>query len=86
MNIDFSTLARQAWDQLVAWVIGHGLTVVLILIAALIVMRLSRVVGGRIVAAASDQDETTNTVCVQVKGQNDNWGMHMQGEVRVQLP
>lgn len=34
----------------------------------------------------SAKDESTNTVSVQVKGQNDNWGMHMQGEVRVKLP
>ena len=61
MNSDVPTLARQIWEQLLAWLIGHGLTVVLILILALVVLRLSRVVGARIVAAASDHDETTST-------------------------
>jgi small conductance mechanosensitive channel len=61
MDFDLSALSARLWSSCLSWILNHGLTVLLILIVALIVIRVSRVVGERIVRAASDKDESTTT-------------------------
>jgi len=39
-----------------------------------------------ITGEVKDKDDSTNTISVAVMGDNDVWGMHMMGTVKVQLP
>lgn len=61
MEFSWTGLGADLWQALEVWVVGHGVKVVLIVGAALVALRLSRVVGSRIVNAASDNDESTST-------------------------
>jgi len=61
MPIDLRSMTEELTQRLVSWLFDHGVTVVLILVGALVMIRISRAVGNRIVTSASDQDETTTT-------------------------
>jgi small conductance mechanosensitive channel len=61
MDFDLANLSTRLGSSLLEWILNHGLTVLLILLIALVVIRVSRVVGERIVQAASDEDESTTT-------------------------
>jgi len=54
-------LLETLWSHLLEWAMNSGVTVLLILIGALVLIRVSRAVGNRIVMMASDHDETTTT-------------------------
>jgi small-conductance mechanosensitive channel len=61
MNIDLRGLSEEVGHRLITWILDHGLTVLLIVVGALVLIRVSRAVGNRIVAAASDHDDSTTT-------------------------
>jgi small-conductance mechanosensitive channel len=61
MDFSLSKLGADLWLALQRWVVDHGAKTVIILVAALVALRLSRAVGRRLVNAASDHDDTTNT-------------------------
>jgi moderate conductance mechanosensitive channel len=61
MEFSFAKLGADLWLALQVWLVEHGVRTIFILVASLVVLRLSRAVGNRIVKAASDEDETTTT-------------------------
>jgi len=61
MVFRWTELGAEFWQALEGWLVGHGVKVLVIMGAALVVLRLSRAVGNRIVKAASDEHETTST-------------------------
>lgn len=61
METELGKLSQELWRSLLDWLLNHGLTVLIILIGAVVLIRLSRVIGQRVVAAASDHDDTTTT-------------------------